>query len=260
MGLSALGLVSSNPAAYAAHLTSSSDGIKIVGGETVSASDPVAKTTVALKITLPEGTALCTGSIIAEDLIVTAAHCVNPHGTGMKVVFGLKSSATTTRAATDARVPQEYRGDASEGIDQYDIGLIRFEGGLPAGYAAAKVLPESISLTDHQTVTLAGYGITDGITHAGAGTLRKTDVQIKQANYGRTEVLLDQTQGHGACHGDSGGPALVTSGGNSYVWGVTNRGAPDNAPDDCLHLSVYTKINAHQAWLDGAAHDMRPQG
>lgn len=255
---STLSLCALNSVAFASPLSALSDGTKIVGGEIVTAADPIAKSTVALEISVPEGTALCTGSIIADDLIVTAAHCVQAHGTGMRILFGLKSnSSAITRKASDARVPQEYQGENSTGIDQYDIGLVRFPGGLPAGYVAAQVLPESIALADNESVTLSGYGITDGSTHAGSGTLRKTDVKIKIANYGRTEVLLDQSKGHGACHGDSGGPAVVKANGNLYVWGVTNRGAPDDAPDDCLHEAVYTKINAHTAWLGSATQDMR---
>jgi len=48
----------------------------IIGGSTVAASDPDAASTVAIVIQLQGGQAICTGSLLAADILVTAAHCV----------------------------------------------------------------------------------------------------------------------------------------------------------------------------------------
>src|SRR4051812_3490531 len=49
------------------------DEISIIGGTEVQQGDPVLKSTVAIF----DGSALCTGSIIDQDLVVTAAHCIS---------------------------------------------------------------------------------------------------------------------------------------------------------------------------------------
>jgi secreted trypsin-like serine protease len=228
----------------------------IVGGTTVSASDPVASTTVIVS----DGNYICTGSIIAEDIVVTAAHCVDADPRDLKVIF----SRTLPQSFTGSAVHDIYgfvanpgwQGDSSSGPDEHDIAIIRFKGHLPSGYAAANLLDENANLRPGQRVTLAGYGITDAETHDGAGTLRKVNVTVKQ-KLGQTEVILDQTSGKGACHGDSGGPAFVTSGGKLLLWGVTNRGYPDNAPDDCVHYAVYTRITAYSDFIAQAEDQLR---
>src|SRR5258708_1675351 len=59
--------------AHAAPLPQTDESIEIVGGSKVSASDPIASTTVGLS----DGEALCTASLIDDDIAVTAAHCVD---------------------------------------------------------------------------------------------------------------------------------------------------------------------------------------
>src|SRR4051812_613014 len=60
---------------------------KIIGGEVVEESDPIAISTVLVINKTTDGTAICTGSIIADDLVMTAGHCVGPDKKNMKIVF-----------------------------------------------------------------------------------------------------------------------------------------------------------------------------
>ena len=55
-------------------------------------------------------------------------------------------------------------------------------------------------------------------------------------------MILDQEDGSGACHGDSGGPAFFEKDGKTYLLGVTNRSYPDGAPDDCNIRSSTPKL------------------
>ena len=225
----------------------------IIGGSEVDQSDPVAASTVALY----DGKALCSGSLIAENLVVTAAHCIPSDAKTLKVFFKLDiSGAGKSARVVDAVVDPHYKGEEATGPDENDIALLRFSGKLPAAYSPATLLPASESLSNGETVTLAGYGITEAQTTQGAGVLRKVNVTIAQANYGKTEVVLDQTDGKGACHGDSGGPAFVKMGKNLFLFGVTNRGYPTNAPDDCAHEVVYTNILSQMDFLNSAARQL----
>lgn len=234
----------------------------IIHGLTVRTDDPIASSTVAVINQVQGVLSLCSGSIIAPDLVVTAGHCVGPDKAGMKLMF------TTDIRRPDSKVvnvagfvrPKDF-GRMINGEDMNDIALIRFEGGLPLGYHAAKLLMDEGLLKNGEKVTLAGFGVSNGQAEqkpgaAGAGVLRKVDVTIAQAAYGRTEVVMDQTHGHGACHGDSGGPAFLKRGANFLLFGVTSRGTAVGA-EECAGASIYTSIEAHQAFLKQATVGLR---
>ncbi len=233
----------------------------IIGGQEVSASDQVAQVTVAV---YDRAGGLCTGSLIDKDLVLTAAHCVESGAKSLSVLFtrNINSMGNAPVAKVlGAVTPPGWTGvDNAEGIDQHDIALIRFKGALPAGYKVADTLTDSSELAPGVTTLLAGYGISTATANdpmgMTAGVLRKAEVSI-ESKLGKTEIVLDQTTGKGACHGDSGGPAYLVEDGKLILWGVTNRGYPDNAPDDCAHKAVYTNLNAYRAWLNEAAAQLR---
>lgn len=227
----------------------------IIGGIEVDEGDPIAATTVALINRAAQGASICTGSIVANDLIVTAGHCVGPSAANMRIAFKLDVTDPGISVPVQAFVRHSAYNKGRADQDMNDIALVRFEGGLPRGFAIATVLDDARALSPGTPVTLAGYGITDAGTHAGAGSLRKTDVTVARA-WGRTEIRVDQTQGRGACHGDSGGPAFVLSDGEYRLFGVTSRG-PSDQVDDCATEGIYTNLLAHKAFLRKAATQLR---
>ncbi len=227
----------------------------IVGGTNVPSQDVIAKSTVALII----GPALCSGSVIADDLIVTAAHCLADQPSSVKIIFANQVTPETMKKAVEASryaVNPDYRSDKTT-PDQNDIALVEFKGGLPKGFAHADLLSDPRLLKRGETVVLAGFGISDAETKKGAGTLRETTVQIADENFGKTEILVAENHGHGACHGDSGGPAFVKSDANLLLWGVTSRSYPNSAPDDCAHEAIYTKIMDQMDFIHHAIPKLR---
>lgn len=228
----------------------------IVGGQLVSANDAIAQSTVLIVGQLVDektgkpGEYICTGSLLASDLIVTAGHCVSGvDATKIRIVFALavgknKQPAPNQIMSIKGYVANpHYKGEHYQGVDMGDIALIRLNGNAPAGYQAAKLGSPSIG----GLTVLAGYGITSAATHAGAGTLRKTTVAVVQ-RLGSTEILVDETHKTGSCNGDSGGPAFTQSGGQLLLWGVTSRGDLD-----CSQHGIYTLISAYSSWIQDAA-------
>lgn len=222
----------------------------IIGGQPVKASDPIARSVVAVYDNFQHS--LCTGSLLANDVVITARHCVAASvASDLVIVFGLDVNA----ANIQKRKVVGYRDyDPREGAPA-DIGVIKFSGALPAGYAPASLLTDNAALKDGISVILAGYGMTNRATKEGVGLLRKVNANIKTANWSKTEVLIDQTKGKGACHGDSGGPAYVSSGSKLLLFGVTSRGIND-PQDTCGQASAYTKITPFLGWLRNAAEDI----
>jgi secreted trypsin-like serine protease len=266
----------------------------IVGGVTVQAGNPIASSTVLIvgevaaaptqsvqstkrksneTFATADGTEeyICTGSVIAQDMIVTAAHCVADDlnaptdPSKMWVIFSLDLPKSVQDPSVHTVVNYTYnpgwQGQNASGPDEHDIAVIHFNGALPAGYAPAQLLNPNVALTPGTDVTLAGYGIDAGSdsTGASAGTLREVDgVPVLQL-LGQTEVVLDQRSGKGACHGDSGGPAFLPVNGVNYLWGVTNRGYPDDAPDNCIEESVYTRITDYADFINQTMTSLRSQ-
>jgi secreted trypsin-like serine protease len=229
---------------------------EILGGTTVGARDTIAASTVALRA----GGALCTASLVANDLAITAAHCVTGgvSVSQMRIVFGASTSAPIAVARVTGAVTTRIWGtvEDEDAPDHGDIAMVRFSGGLPAGFRPARILWDTSVLQDGGTATLAGYGITRTHPHTGSGRLRKVDVEIANATHGETEILFDQRDGRGACHGDSGGPAFAEVDGELLLFGVTNRGFDDDG-DTCARFGVYTKIAAYREWVQAAVRALR---
>lgn len=246
-------------------LTRTADGqlvSGIIGGKPVPANSQIAKSTVAV-IDLKRG-AICTASILNNEVVLTAAHCVKGGANeDYRIVFGPNILEKTGIKAVRKVVAKRYNGAWDQGElapddakDLGDIGVIKFTGGLPAGYAPARLLSNTSLLKTDAVVTLAGYGLTDGVAKTGEGSLRYVEVKIQQGNFSKTEVLVDQSQGKGACHGDSGGPAFVQEkDGKLSLFGITSRGYNDKG-DTCGVSAVYTNAIAQAAWVKAALASM----
>lgn len=239
-------------------LISSSSWAKgyIVGGQDVSAQDPIQAATVGIFQPSSDGRtgSLCTGTLIRKDIALTAAHCIPPGIAKPVVIFGTDLHASTAphRMVEAVAINPKWRTHAGKGMDQGDIALVKFNGGLPEGFKTIPAAPSESDIRPGSTVTLAGYGINNVEAKTGSGRLRKTQVTVLKNRPGKSEMILDQSHGRGACHGDSGGPAFINQGGHTSLAGVTNRGYPNRAPDDCRHQVVYTKVPAYRSWIQSS--------
>ncbi len=113
-------------------------------------------------------------------------------------------------------IPINKSAKESGNFARNDIALVRFEGGLPRGYSAAR-LPQQSRLCFSDFVVAAGFGLAvqplphQVIDTRGTGSLRKVRLKVKSVNYSAKEVYLDQSEQKGVCMNDSGGPAYETT-------------------------------------------------
>ncbi|UXR64197.1 trypsin-like serine protease [Bdellovibrio bacteriovorus] len=230
-------------------ITTNADGI--IGGTEVQATDKIQNSIVAVYDAF-EGE-ICTGSLLPNNIVLTAAHCIGYFTEDMYVFFGTEITALSERRQVDkVEVSPYWENRQGEDFDTGDIAMIHFTGTVPAGYKPVTFLPNKRSLKTGMEITVAGYGISDGVTGDGVGRLRSTKVTISNLNYSTSEFLIDQTKGTGACHGDSGGPAYVEIKGELYLMGVTSRGVKDDN-NDCSQFSAFTSTLYYKTWINRMA-------
>lgn len=204
---------------------------------------------VAVIHTRPTGTQqLCTGTLIARAVVLTAKHCVfedmggadwvaNPVSS-MSVRFGASVTAPDGEIAVTAiaTTPGAYRDGA--GAMGGDIALLTLA-------SAATVAPADVSIeapTSGLALRIAGYGYTEAGSMGTLGERREGSASI-------VSVAAGTFTSEGAswtCTGDSGGPAFRASDG--AVVGVTSIG-PRGCP---ASTSIYTRLDAHVDLLTAA--------
>ncbi|MGZ3775138.1 MAG: S1 family peptidase [Pseudobdellovibrionaceae bacterium] len=235
---------------------SNTSGDGIIGGTVVQPGDQIQQSIVAV-YDAAQG-ALCTGSLLPNNLVMTAAHCIGADMKKMFILFDTTISKQSFHLPIDgAEVSPYWASRQNADVNTGDIALIHFVGNAPAQYRPATFIgPNNMNLlAKGAPVVIAGYGLDNGVTQQGAGVLRTTTVAIENPQFSESEIELNQTAGQGACHGDSGGPAYIQVNGAYYLWGVTSRGVND-PKNDCTKYSAYTNALVYKDWLNATANKL----
>jgi uncharacterized protein (TIGR03382 family) len=218
----------------------------IVGGQEAMPSE--FPTVLGLEDT--PGNWFCTASLITDQWVLTAAHCVEG-ATGISIRLDDPDINTagggTTVAVAEVHSNPMFDWEAWDN----DIALLKlaqpvtdrqptpiYRQGVPFGTPVIDV----------------GYGVADNDGNGG-GILRKVSkvtVDCAGANdpgiSNDNLVCMDATDGSGSCFGDSGGPTFATFNNQRYVAGVTSGGSGDGSCGQGLDL--YTSIMAELPWID----------
>ncbi|NCN28299.1 trypsin-like serine protease [bacterium] len=218
----------------------------INGGVQVKMDDPIAQSTVA--IGSQQRGFHCSASILSDELLLTAAHCVNriPVDT---VYFGLDVNVeTTTREVTGIVAHPDFERPSEES-GYSDIAVLKFTGGLPEGYSPIEIAPEEYEILQGDQLVLAGFGQS---IESGLGILRKIGRTVLEPIIFGKEIAFLQDEENGACFGDSGGPALFDGPNGLLLAGVASR----VGNSDCGDYAIYTRPQNHMDFILGAASEL----
>lgn len=238
-----------------------------------NATGPVLVSTVALTSArlINYGKSFCTGTLIGENTVVTAAHCVTEMPSDAQVVFGNQVSSQAAALPVDKIVRHDgYDAQLTlKGERNYkpahDIAVISFKGQRPSSSAIVPLADRNVTLKEGQKATLAGFGRTGALTPAGGdindtGVLRAVEVTLQQLFSSGKVIYLrghDRDRLQGACNGDSGGPTYVAQDKKWFVTGALSTGIPGVVDRDgdsigdlgCVGGNYYTDLRLYNEWI-----------
>src|SRR5581483_691806 len=210
------------------------------------------------------GTA-CTATAIGRDLLLTAAHCVQP-GADYKLVDRPPGTDPSRIPALKdivqiERDPQFDLKRLFAHLATADVALIKLAEGLPARVPPVPIAPENEAINVGDTLIVAGYGVTvrgDGRT---GGVVRAADLTVT-GKPGPLQIRLvdpatkGQRPGLGACAGDSGAPAFRRADGSLSIIGVVSWSTGPNLSGGCGGLTGITPVAKYRAWIVDTAHKL----
>ena len=195
----------------------------------------------------------CSGSLIAQDLVLTAAHCVLP-GAEYKVIIPGETPPRLLDIRRMASHPQFNVQNILAHRASADVALLQLLAPLPAAKAPAPLGAPTIPIQVGARLTIAGVGVTRRGDGKSGGTIRAADLAVT-GKPGTLQIRLadpltaNTREGLGACTGDSGAPAVEMQGSRAVIVGVVSWSTGANNSDGCGGLTGVTPLTLYRDWI-----------
>lgn len=235
----------------------------VTGGEIVRDPDGIRSSVVQIESSRGE---LCSGAVIAPDLILTAAHCVLQRATYRVVAVDRRFRRTAVRAIAAAMHPDFVPGTTPRTQPGIDLAILKLA--APLGPEFVPLDPSRApSVGAGDAVHLAGFGLEAENRRGSARILRQTRLvalgTLEVAN--RVLVVADQdrlaeTMGAGACRGNSGGPIVRGGPGRYQLLGIVSWSSGalhSRIATACGGLTAVTPVSEHGDWIASRSDDLR---
>lgn len=212
---------------------------------------------------------MCSGVILSENVIMTAAHCRDHNGNAEFVVSYAKENIE--KCDISNVVSEAYAPNAKPlfplNVHAPDILLLQIESPLCSGVPAKL---KKGPLVNGDKVFHAGYGgnrkedfyasyqlSLNVIDYSSAEDLIDKDIPIYERVYDvgadYYQLALPVVANTTSCDGDSGGPVFVNVGGEMYVHGVMGSVLPneDLGVKECdnRYLHFFSPVTPYYEWI-----------
>jgi len=173
----------------------------------------------------------CSGVLVTEDVVLTAAHCLlpwlKPFEENLRIYIGngaLKGEFDGQYGVKEAVIHPNYLLNENATNDIYDFAYIMLS--EPVDLEKVTIFPviqtqeKMNEIMEHlkNEVTIVGYGYTEQMS-----TGVKYEVTTTINSHTNTEMSIGGN-GKDTCRGDSGGPVYVKLSNKYHVLGITSRG------------------------------------
>ncbi len=224
------------------------------------------------------GSFVCTGTLVAPDVVMMAGHCTidflngavpfkNYFSFQLDVsMFGMQSLDLPPDAIEfDTLIPHplfDFNTEPAPGLNNYnDVGLgflkAPFASPVPGVVADAQ---DGATLGVGTDVVIVGYGQTSATSMA-AGVKNQAVTFINEINQYEMQIGDVPPGDPQKCHGDSGGPTFVDIDDGRpplrRVIGITSRAYDDS---DCNKGGIDMRADAFRTWFDQMMRDRCTQG
>jgi secreted trypsin-like serine protease len=195
----------------------------------------------------------CSGALIAQDLVLTAAHCVLP-GADYKVIIPDETPPRLLDVKHMAAHPQFNVSGIPAHRASADVALLQLASPLPQSKEPAPLGSPVIPIEVGSRFTVAGVGVArrgDGKT---GGTIRAADLAVT-GKPGTLQIRLTDPltnnvrDGLGACTGDSGAPVFEMQGRRAVIVGMVSWSTGPNNSDGCGGLTGVTPLTLYRDWI-----------
>lgn len=209
----------------------------------------------------PVGLGLCAGSVISPTVILTAANCLSG-SSGAQVTAGAHSIATVELSQQTRGVPLSgYRIHAEynpSNLNNDIATLIIDTPFIPDQFVQFVALPD-LGTTETfagELATVTGWGLFSDDTNDVSFLLRSAQNSIITNEVCRTTfggfiisstICMSTSGGHGACHGDNGGPLTVSRAGRPLQVGVSSFGF--TAGCELGFPTAFTRVTSFGQWI-----------
>jgi hypothetical protein len=191
---------------------------------------------------------LCTGTALAPDLVLTAAHCVAGRD---RIEVKAYQTGTAIPARAVALHPRFDLGAYNASRATADLALVKLAGALPDIVIPA-ALGEARRVQAGETLTIAGFGTVEAGSPRGLGVPRQAKLTVT-GRPGSLQIRLydaatrNLRAGLGACTGDSGAP--VYDGDGPLLIGVVSWSTAPRDEEGCGGLTGVTPLLAYRGWI-----------
>jgi Trypsin-like peptidase domain/Trypsin len=227
---------------------SSNPSAAIVGGAR-AADRSIARHVVMV---IGSDNSFCSGVVIAQDVILTAAQCIHP-GTNYSLAgfdrlvpqYVAKVAKTVLHPEFDPAAILRHRVTA-------DVALLKLIAPLPPAYAPVVLTDSPVSAGSR--VIAAGYGLAIAGDNNSVAGVRAASLIVTGEPGSRQIRLVDpstrgDTDGLGACSGDSGGPVFDRSDGRLAVIGIITWSTGPALSTGCGGITGVTPLVRYREWI-----------